>query len=69
MNTIDKIFRVTVKTLIVLGLVMAIHNSIMWKDSIRNPANDPYIVELAFNLGIEKHEVTQADFNRRYLNN
>ena len=66
MNTIDKIFRVTLKTLFVIGLVMAVHNSIMWKDSIRNPANDPYIVELAFNLGCEKHEVTQADFNRRY---
>ena len=69
MTKIDKVFKAIIKTLIVVGLVMAVHNSIMWKDSIRNPANDPYIVELAFNLGIEKHEVTQADFNSRYLNN
>ena len=65
-SKIDRIFRVIVTTLIVVGVVVAIHNSMTWEDSIKNPANQPYIVEVAFNLGIEPHEVTQAQFNRRY---
>ena len=63
----NKIFKGIVKTLIVLGVVMALVNSLTWKDSIRNPDNDAFVTEIAFNLGIEKHEVKQSDFNRRYL--
>lgn len=37
-----------------------------WKNSIDNPDNDPYIIEVAFNLGIDPEEVTQKQFNNRY---
>ena len=50
MNKINNIFKGIVKTLIVLGLIMAIHNSMTWKDSIKNPDNDPYITEIATNV-------------------
>ena len=66
MNTINTIFKSIVKTLIVVGLCMALVNSITWKDSIKNPKNSEYVKEIAFNLGISYYEVTQADFNRRY---
>lgn len=62
----NKAFKTLVTILIVVGVVVAIHNSMTWEDSIKNPANQPYIVEVVFNLGIEPQEVTQAQFNRRY---
>lgn len=65
-NRINRAFKTLVITLIVVGTVIAIHNKITWEDSIKNPANDEFVTEVAFNLGIEKHEVTQAQFNRRY---
>ena len=36
-------------------------------NSIHNPANEPYVLECAFNLGIDVDEVTQEQFNERYL--
>ena len=65
-SKINRIFKAVVTTLIVVGVVVAIHNSMTWEDSIKNPVNQPYVVEVAFNLGIEPYEVTQAQFNRRY---
>jgi len=62
----DKVFKTIVTLLLIIGFIMAIHNKMTWEDSIKNPANQPYVVEVAFNLGIEPHEVTQAQFNRRY---
>ena len=35
---------------------------------IRNPINQPYVLETAFNLGISPDQVTQSQFNQRYLN-
>ena len=65
----NRIFKGIVKTLIVLGLIMAYYNAMNWKDSVKNPKNDAYVTEVAFNLGIEKHQVKQWMFNERYLNN
>ena len=36
------------------------------KDDIGNPENSAYVVEVAFNLGIDTSEVTQEQFNQRY---
>lgn len=36
-------------------------------DSIYNPENQPYVLECAFNLGIDIEDVTQKQFNERYL--
>jgi len=35
-------------------------------DNVRNPDNQPYRLEIAFNLGIDMNDVTQAQFNERY---
>lgn len=40
-----------------------------WEDNINNEANKDYIVEVAFNLGISPDQVTQQQFNNRYLTN
>lgn len=39
-----------------------------WPDSILNPENEEFVTEVAFNLGIENSEVTQEQFNQRYIN-
>jgi hypothetical protein len=39
-----------------------------WPDSILNPENGEFVTEVAFNLGIENSEVTQEQFNERYIN-
>lgn len=39
-----------------------------WDDSIKNPENEEFVTEVAFNLGIENSEVTQEQFNMRYIN-
>ena len=38
-----------------------------YENSIDNPDNAPFVVEVAFNLGITPEEVTQEQFNDRYL--
>lgn len=38
-----------------------------WCDDISNPANQPYVLEVAFNLDIPYDSVTQEQFNTRYL--
>ena len=39
-----------------------------WDDSIKNPDNEEFVTEIAFNLGIENSKVTQEQFNIRYIN-
>lgn len=41
----------------------------LWFNSIYNPHNLPYMLEVAFNLSIPIDSVTQAQFNERYLIN
>ena len=40
-----------------------------WADSINNEANRDFVVETAFNNEISPSEVTQKQFNNRYLTN
>ena len=35
---------------------------VSWADDIENPENEPFVVEVAFNLGIEPQDITQMDF-------
>ena len=57
------------RTLVILA-IMAI---IVWvgvrnsPDSIYNPDNQPYVLECAADLGIDAKDVTQLQFNERYL--
>jgi len=44
-------------------------NDTKWENSIENPDNSEFVVEVAFNLNIETSEVTQEQFNTRYLQN
>jgi len=37
-----------------------------WEDSISNPENADFIIEVAFNEGVAPQEVTQIMFNQRY---
>ena len=37
-----------------------------WDDSIKNPENQPYVFEVAFNFHLEPEQVTQKQFNQRY---
>ena len=39
-----------------------------WENSIYNPENEEFVVEVAFNLDISVDEVTQEQFNNRYIN-
>jgi len=39
-----------------------------WADSIRNPENTEYVIETGFQLGKLPIDVTQKEFNERYLN-
>jgi hypothetical protein len=41
-------------------------NTVSWEDSIENPENKEFVLEVAFNEGIEVSAVTQAMFNARY---
>ncbi len=57
--------KITAIILICLAIltVVGIRNS---PDSIHNPANSEFVVEVAFNEQIAPEEVTQAMFNERY---
>lgn len=46
---------------------MVIYPEIAWEDDISNPDNQPYVLEVAFNLDIPVDSVTQAQFNMRYV--
>ena len=67
MNLIQKNnLKVAIILLIVMALLtwIGIRNS---PDSIHHPDNEEFVVEVAFNLGIEPNEVTQLQFAKRYL--
>lgn len=60
-----------IKTLLILAICTGCmkQNSlsqIAWEDNINNPENREYVVEVAFNEGVEIWEVTQSQFNERY---
>ena len=40
--------------------------TVSWEDSIDNPENKEFVLEVAFNEGVETTEVTQEMFNERY---
>jgi len=62
----NRAFKTLVNILLWAGIVFAIHNMITWKDSIKNPENDEFVAHLAVELEVEKHEITQSQFNRKY---
>ena len=41
-------------------------NDVKWEDNIGNPDNEEFVVEVAFNAGVDAEEVTQEMFNSRY---
>ena len=63
---INRLFKRFVVILAASFIVMAIYNTSKWPDNIKNPANEPYLQEIAFNLGISVDSVTQKQFNERY---
>jgi hypothetical protein len=42
-------------------------SKVKWEDDIKNPENEEYVNEVAFNLDIDPKDVTQDQFNQRYL--
>ena len=40
-----------------------------WTNNIKNPDNLEFIEEVAFNLNKAPQQVTQQEFNARYVNN
>lgn len=42
-------------------------DTVAWENSIYNDENIPFIIEVAFNLEIEPLDVTQEQFNDRYM--
>jgi len=76
MKKIEKIY--TVIMFLFVGALVSINmiscsprkspSAIHWVDSIENPENEQFVNEVAFNEGIEFHEVTQKMFNKRYNN-
>lgn len=42
------------------------YSNVKWENSINNSENGEFVTEVAFNLGIENNEVTQAQFDERY---
>ena len=44
----------------------SVDNYPKWADNIKNPDNQEFVEEVAFNLGITTSQVTQAQFNKRY---
>jgi hypothetical protein len=68
MTKIDKIFALIITVCMAVMIVMAVINTRQWPDSIHNPVNAEYVLEVAFNLDIPVDSVTQEQFNNRYLN-
>ena len=64
MNTI-------IKTLLILSICAGCNkqnslSQVAWEDNINNPENHEFVVEVAFNEGVEIEQVTQAQLNERY---
>ena len=62
-----KAISILIATIILSGCAM-LKSTGNWDDSIKNPNNEEFVTEIAFNLGIENNEVTQEMFNERYIN-
>lgn len=45
-----------------------VHACPIWADSIHNPDNEDFVLEVAFNEGVDPSQVTQEMFNKRYNN-
>ena len=41
-------------------------DSVDWDNSIHNPSNQPFVLEVSFNLEIPIDSVTQEQFDERY---
>jgi hypothetical protein len=39
---------------------------VRWADNIKNPENEEFVTEVAFNKGKSNKRVTQDEFNQRY---
>lgn len=39
---------------------------VRWANNIKNPSNEEYVVETAYNLKKPTSKVTQGEFNKRY---
>ena len=66
-----KAIAILISTIILSGCAMVKETETCtgyWPDSILNPDNGEFVTEVAFNLGIENSEVTQQQFNERYIN-
>jgi len=64
-------FALTVSLAIVLGSCSSGKKYVecdaySWEDSIENPDNAEFLIEVAFNEGVAPEEVTQSMFNQRY---
>ena len=60
-----------IKTLLILAIFTGCSkqnslSQVAWEDNVNNPENREYVVEVAFNEGVEIWEVTQSQFNERY---
>ena len=65
-----KTISILIATIVLSGCVMVNETETCtgyWPDSILNPENGEFVTEVAFNLGIENSEVTQEQFNQRYI--
>ena len=52
----------------ILIIILSIFTqNVDWKDDITNPENEEYVIEVAFNLDKDVDQVTQKQFNKRYL--
>lgn len=61
------LFILTMPIIIGLGVAVLVHiGDVRYDNSIKNPENDEFVVEVAFNLDIPVEEVTQKQFNARY---
>jgi uncharacterized lipoprotein YmbA len=49
-----------------VGKPFSVDNCPKWADNIKNPDNQEFVEEVAFNLGIPTNKVTQEQFNIRY---
>ena len=63
----NRLFKYLVCFIILVGSWAALLNQRDWDNSIYNPVNAPYVLEVSFHEGICPSEITQAQFNDRYL--
>lgn len=64
-----KTISILIAMVVINGCAMVQQSTGNWDDSILNPENSEFVTEIAFSMGIENSEVTQQQFNERYINN